>query len=271
MGGHWYAQDGTPVHWQPDGKDTTLRHARKQGLVPGFSGVTSVLAKPGLDVWKENQILEAAFNMPVPIPEREDGDQYPAWKSEVKKLAAERGNKARNRGLEIHNAIEEYIKLGPHPDFPIEWEKYITVVEAEIKDAFTLSLRDLEAETTFACGLGYGGMIDGLARPTTVTGGFSGRTNGILLDWKTKDTEFGDKTRLAYDDHGMQLAAYRYGIGIESAICANVFISPSANVRIHVWDESELVRLFDKFKACLTLWQIDRKYNSAFREINHDH
>ena len=262
--GHWYSQSGEPVHFQEDGKDTTLRHARKQGLVPGFSGVTSVLAKPGLDKWKEGQLLEAAFNTPVPLPDYDDGDQYSAWASEVRRLAAERSTKARDRGSEIHDAIEEYIKVGLHPDFPVEFEPYITGVQSALKDELGLDLRTLEAETTFACRLGYGGMIDALSR-----------SEAVLLDWKTKDKEFDDKTKLAFDEHGMQLAAYRYGIGVDpqfpysfigalNATCANVFISPSAKIRIHVWDEEELQRLFEKFKLCLKLWQADRKYDSSF-------
>ena len=184
------------------------------------------------------------------------------WKTEVRRLAAERSTKARDRGSEIHDAIEEYIKVGLHPDFPVEFEPYITGVKSALKDELGLDLRALEAETTFACGLGYGGMIDALSR-----------SENILFDWKTKDKEFDDKTKLAFDDHGMQLAAYRYGIGtfnsyerpeLIGATCANVFISPSAKIRIHVWDEEELQRLFEKFKLCLKLWQADRKYDSSF-------
>ena len=33
-GQHWYTLTGEACHVQPDGKNTTLRHARKQHLVP---------------------------------------------------------------------------------------------------------------------------------------------------------------------------------------------------------------------------------------------
>ena len=263
--GHWYTREGESCHFV-EGKngvmrDATLRDARKLGLVPGFSGVTSVLAKPGLDKWKENQILEAAFSTAVPLPEMVDGDQYSAWKLNVKTLASERSLKARDRGTEIHNAIEEYIKVGLHEDFPVEFEPYIVGVESALKDELGLSLSALEAETTFSSTLGYGGMIDGLTRSTVYS---MDEAHGLLLDWKTKDKEFDDKTKLVFDEHGMQLAAYRHGVGLESAVCANVFISPSAKIRIHIWKEDELVRLFDKFKTCLKLWQQDRKYDSGW-------
>jgi hypothetical protein len=247
--GHWYSRSGKPCHFidTPKGsRDATLRDARKLGLVPGFSGVTSVLSKPGLDKWKENQLLEAAW-------QESDEDDFPAWCGKVKKLASERGNKARDRGLEIHDAIEEYIKTGLHKDFPMEFEPYIVAVQSAIKDELGLSLRALEAETTFSSPLGYGGMIDALKR-----------SHPVLLDWKTKDKEFDEKTKLVFDDHGMQLAAYREGIGLSDAVCANVFISPSANVRVEIWKEEELQRLYEKFLTCLKLWQLDRKYDSSY-------
>ena len=63
----------------------------------------------------------------------------------------------------------------------------------------------------------------------------------------------------------MQLAAYREGLGLPNAVCANVFISPSAKVRIHIWEESELEVLWRKFQLALELWKIDRNYDSAFK------
>ena len=252
--GHWYTQSGEPCHFveKKDGtmRDATLRDARKLGLVPGFSGVASVLAKPGLDAWKENQLLEAALNCTYNEAFADEDD----WKKTVKTLARERSNEARDKGLAVHDAIEEYIKRGLHSDFPFEYEPYIVGVGEALKEALSLDLRALEAETTFACGLGYGGMIDALSR-----------SPAVLLDWKTKDKEFDDKTKLAYPEHGMQLAAYRYGVDMYDAVCVNVFISPSANVRIHVWEEDELRKLWRKFNLCLKLWKEDRDYDSFFK------
>src|SRR5210317_339595 len=177
--GHWYTQEGEPCHFvegkNGESRDATLRDARKLGLVPGFSGVTSVLSKPGLDKWKEGQLLDAAWSL-VPSDGDMESIEPVDWKSEVKRFAAERSLKARDRGSEIHNAIEEYIKVGLHEDFPVEFEPYIVGVQSKLKDVLGLDIRALEAETTFASPLGYGGMIDALLRSTPV-----------LLDWKTKD------------------------------------------------------------------------------------
>jgi hypothetical protein len=62
---HWYFPDGTPLHEvaRADGKDTrptSLRDARKLGLFPSVTNVLSILAKPGLDAWK--QVILAALS-----------------------------------------------------------------------------------------------------------------------------------------------------------------------------------------------------------------
>jgi hypothetical protein len=255
MAGHWYDKKGNPQHFvqgkNGERRDATLRDARKHHWAPGFSGVTSVMAKPGLTAWFENQLLEAAWE--VAPPSTEDDARYQVWKTDVKTAARERSLKARDRGSEIHDAIEHFIK--DEKWNYTEFGSYVENVDLAIQDAFSLDLKGLEAETTFSSSLGYGGMIDGLRR-----------SEPLLLDWKTKDKEWTDKTKLVFDEHGMQLAAYRHGVGLESAVCANVFISPSAKIKIHIWEEDELQRLFEKFKTCLTLWQQDRKYDSGWTE-----
>ena len=62
---HWYFPDGTPLHQVPraDGKGsrpTSLRDARKLGLFPSVTNVLSILAKPGLEAWKQEQAILAA-------------------------------------------------------------------------------------------------------------------------------------------------------------------------------------------------------------------
>ena len=50
---HYYLPDGTPVHGD-------LRQARKANALPSVTTILSVLAKPGLDNWKqETAILQS--------------------------------------------------------------------------------------------------------------------------------------------------------------------------------------------------------------------
>ena len=53
-GGHWYTQDGKPMHWvdKADGKgtrNTTLRDARKLNLLPSVTNILKLLNNPELN------------------------------------------------------------------------------------------------------------------------------------------------------------------------------------------------------------------------------
>lgn len=66
---HWYFPDGSPLHEveRADGKGTrptNLRDARKLGLYPSVTNILSVLAKPGLNAWKQEQAILAALTLP---------------------------------------------------------------------------------------------------------------------------------------------------------------------------------------------------------------
>jgi len=65
---HWYTVDGQTAY----GK--TLRDARKECLLPSPSSINSMLAAPGLELWKQQQILEACLTMPESELAKYDGD-----------------------------------------------------------------------------------------------------------------------------------------------------------------------------------------------------
>ena len=84
---------------------------------------------------------------------------------------------------------------------------------------------------------------------------------GIVVDFKTK--EFGvDDAVPAYDENLMQLAAYRFGLGVPFARCANVFASVSypGLVKIHEWSDEDLQRGWAMFQALLTFWKLKNKF-----------
>jgi hypothetical protein len=60
----------------------------------------------------------------------------------------------------------------------------------------------------------------------------------------------------------MQLAAYRVGLGVPEAKCANIFVSrtnPGLTV-IKNWTEDEVVRGWEQFKCLLRFWQLKHNY-----------
>ena len=86
-----------------DGSDrpTTLRDARKFDLVPSVSTLLKVVAKPGLEVWKNEQMLLAALTLPRAQNETEKAfiARIVADSKETGKQAAERGTRVQNKGV----------------------------------------------------------------------------------------------------------------------------------------------------------------------------
>ena len=70
---HWYTRAGNPMYTiiGKNGKErnTTLRDARTLDLVPSVTTILGVAAKPGLEKWKQEQVLLAALTLP-----RQDGE-----------------------------------------------------------------------------------------------------------------------------------------------------------------------------------------------------
>ncbi len=61
---HWYTMQAEACHWQEDGKPTTLRHARRQNLVPSVSSVLGVIEKPQLSKWKADEMVRHCLQNP---------------------------------------------------------------------------------------------------------------------------------------------------------------------------------------------------------------
>ena len=103
---HWYKLDGTPVHKLPtaDGRGerpTTIRDAQRLGLYPSVTSVLGLLAKPGLEKWKLDQVALATLRTPKTAEESED-----YWCSRVRNAAFEQVEEAADLGTMIHGALE---------------------------------------------------------------------------------------------------------------------------------------------------------------------
>ena len=244
---HWYERDGTPRYTvkAKDGSDraTTLRDAKKWGYVPSVTTILNVAAKPGLERWKQEQMLLAALTLPR-APEEDE-------QSFIHRVVAdskEQGKQAAERGTRIHAAIESFyegIMLADMADYQVG-------VADEIEK--TYGLKDFASEKAFAHELGFGGKVD--LHNATYNGG-----QGIVLDVKSK--EFSDPAKVdAYDEHCMQLAAYRVGLQIPNAVCANVFVSATVPglVVIKEWSQEELTRGWGMFQSLLSFWQIKNSH-----------
>ena len=235
---HWYTKDGKPCHTQPDGKDTTLRHARKQDLVPSVTEITNVMDKPGLNRYLINQTLEAAYG----LDDRNYVD-YLDWCKEVRQKASEHSEQAKLAGIAIHDALDKAFRGKEVPD---EHLSTVDSVSAALYGVYG-DMQEAKPEVTFATDL-YGGTVD-LVAP------------GVIVDYKRKADGWdlkkdGTPKKMWYvESHAAQLAPYRAGLGLFDHKCANVFIDPDDNVYIHEWAEEDLAKGLTIFQDCLKLWK----------------
>lgn len=245
---HWYGQDGSPQYTvkAKDGSDrpTTLRDARKFNLVPSVTTIMKVMAKPGLDVWKNEQLLLAALTLP-----RVEGESEKAFIARVVADSKETGKRAAEAGTLIHESIERFYAGEKDVKHREAAEAFQAAVTARFGSMAMIP------EASFSSPKGYGGKVDLYCGKNAVL------PEGLVLDSKTKD--FGpDDEVVAYDENLMQLAAYRMGLELPHARCANVFVSRThpGLVRIHEWTEEELIRGYRMFGALLTFWKLKNKF-----------
>ncbi len=229
-------------------RPTTLRDARQLSLVPSVTTIIKCAAAPALTNWMVDQGILAALTLP-----RNPDEAEAWWLERVKKDAQEQARAAAERGTEIHAAIEAHYAGYGSP----EHAALVGAVDDAICGRFGMEL-DWYAEPAFAHPLGFGGKADLLSHPTT---------NDVLLDVKTKDA-WAEGTKLHWDEHAIQLAAYRHGLGRPEATCANVFVSRQEpwQVSIHTWDEADLQRGWRMFLGLLDYWKAKAGYESGWQE-----
>ena len=233
--GHWYTKDGAPaytIEGKTGVRNTTLRDARKLGLLPSVTTINGMLSKAGLDTWKQQQVLLAALTLPRLADEPESD-----WLSRVMQDSKATGREAAERGTAIHAVIEAYFDQVYMPEKP----PYLDSVSKALLDAFGNQL--WLSEKSFGHPLGFGGKCDLMAK------------SGFVVDFKTKDADL-DKVDV-YFEHEMQLAAYREGLGVPNARCAIVFVNGTTNqVKLIEVEEQKLQNGWECFQHLLRVYQI---------------
>ncbi len=243
MAGHWYDKHtGAPKHTVPNKskggqRAVTVKDARHLKLVPSVSGIIGVAASPGLDEWKVQQVLAACMEWPYTKDLDKDN-----WIKNIRQSAGKIQGDAAERGRLVHSSLEQY-----YIDGSIDADNYNEVVKETIK-FMNNKFKNTEwiTEKTFAYN-GYGGTCD-----LSSTQG-----NGIILDFKTKDTD-DPKKMVAYMSHAMQLAAYREGLLVPKAKCYNLFISVKKPglVVLKEWTEEEIRKAYKMFNCLLDYWYL---------------
>lgn len=238
MSEHWYDRGGAPRYTVPAAngfqRPTTLRDARKLNLVPSVTTVLNIAAKPGLTLWMQRQVLLAALTLP-----RMDDESEDTFIARILEDSKAQARAAADAGTDIHASIQGFYE----GQSVVKHREHVEACTRTITDAF--GYHGWIAERSFAHELGFGGKVD-LHSPT-----------GVVIDIKTKEFTEGDKVE-GYDEHLMQLAAYRVGLGIPEARCANVFVSRSVPglCKLIEWSADDLARGWKMFVHLLTYWQL---------------
>lgn len=231
-GGHWYKANGEPCY-EIEGKNgkarpTTLRDARKLNLYPSVTGVIRLMDAPGLTRWLVQTAIESALTLP-----RIEGETSDAFLIRVEADRKAQAEAARNRGTEIHGAIEKHYRneLGES-----SWSPWIVEAVGEINTV--CGVQTWKPERSFADPRGYGGKTDL-------------HSGEWVLDFKTIDK---DVPKTLFDEHICQLAAYREGLNIPGARAGILYVQrerPAAKlIEASAFD---LDRGWEMFQALLAL------------------
>jgi hypothetical protein len=236
---HWYDRDGKPAYSviAKNGlpRPTTLRDARKLNLVPSVTGILNCAAKPALEAWKLNQMMLACLTI-----QKVEGETEERFIDRIIKDSKEHAKMAAERGTSVHTALEKSYEGVFHSDY---MEHSIGTQNA-VEEHF--GTPNWNTEKSFCHESGFGGKVD--------LHSTDGR--GVVIDFKTK--EFSDPNAVeAWDEQLMQLCAYRVGLGIPEARCANVFVSVTVPglVKVVEWTDDEMKKGWEMFSALLKYWQ----------------
>src|SRR3974390_2135758 len=106
---HWYRRDGEPLHSVPAAsgelRPTTVRDARKLGLLPSVTNVLGVISKPELVEWKMTQAVLAALTLP-----RLAGEELGVFAKRVVEDAQSQVRGAAEFGTAFHAGAERVAK-----------------------------------------------------------------------------------------------------------------------------------------------------------------
>ena len=246
---HWYQRDGSPLHTvlsaKGEPRPTTLRDARKLGLLPSVTNILGVIAKPELTAWLQEQAVMAALTLP-----RLPGESEDAFAKRVVEDSLTTRDGAADFGTAFHHGAEQIAKS-------------LEVDRADLLTPWLYLYRDWFQANIVSCRWteqrvvssrhGYAGTADLLIEH---------KIHGLcLVDLKTMKLNPKYKIK-PYSTWCYQLAAYRSALGVR-AKCINIIVNsvvPEPPVE-HVWFEEELDLGWQAFMAARQLWVIEKGYD----------
>jgi hypothetical protein len=249
---HWYYPDGRACHEviaTSSGlpRPTTLRDARKLGLIPSVTNILNMKAKPALNTWLQDNAILAALNT-----ERRPGELEEDWHSRIAEESDRIGKEAAELGQLIHEQVEQFnlhrafLGTGEIVEYVRGYETWFHENVVEV----------IGAEDSVV-GPGYAGRRDLCAIVK-----HEGRNRRAVIDVKSQKLKGKPKANF-YIEWSMQLAAYAEP-NREPEDEAPLLISlaiPSDRkdaVQPKVWENYD--QALRAFRACQTLWCFDKDY-----------
>lgn len=241
---HYIEMSSRPGELRPT-RITDVKKWWKEGkkIEPSVTNIQGILAKPQLTNWIIDQHLEQAYSL-----NPADYQSLDLWLDACHYKADTQMDKAPSAGSDLHKCMDDYDnrRLGnDHPMFALC---------QKVHNEIASRLDDLDAayttEQNFVSELGYGGQVDLHI--------YTGNDVHLINDYKTKLTKDKFKPgKMAYMEHYVQLAAYRKGLGLDKARCANIFVClEDGQIDFHEHKEEDLIKGWEIFKKCLEIWNL---------------
>lgn len=252
-GGHWYDPitrklvlevPMTSKGREGEVRPPTLRDARKYGWRPSVTTLLSILAKPGLDIWKVQEAVRTTrlFGRDMLTPEVE-------YVKRIVEASQERVEEAAEFGTKVHYALSMGF---------IDWSMMLTNTEDPYRAIANEVLNWCRAaglecersEHSFISPLGWAGTVDFL-------GTYQGKP--VIVDFKTQEFDNPKDANFYDPEHPLQLAGYDLGVnahtvgGLAGVQYMSIIISRTTLgcIATKIWPDQQRYRA-----AFLTLWEL---------------
>lgn len=225
-----------------------IKDAITNWWLPSVTTIMQVKSKPGLEKWKQQQVLMAALTST-----RLEGETDEVFCNRIIDDSQEISKKAIETGKDFHAAAEMFIKDHIMYNTDPAINTFLSELH-EILYGFAVRFGPISwvSEKPFVnLELEFAGTPD-----------LVGLTDNhlIVIDYKTCDL---DKWTEPYPEHQMQIAAgcTSLNYGGKTNIGFNIYVDRnSGKLLVREWSYEEIDKGWDAFKACNILWKFDNKW-----------
>jgi len=213
----------------------TLRDARKLGLLPSVTEILKVIAKPAVEIYKQNQILQSALTLP-----RIEGEDLDSFALRVELDSDQHREKAADLGTRIHAAIAGSLQGQPVSE---DMQPYMQEWIACRNDIVVMNTEMQVGSEQ----LGYAGTLD--------LQGLDVSRNRAIFDFKSQDVKDGKAN--FYPEWAMQLAAYAQAMASPHKL-VSVVVSTNELTKgflyTHIWPREQSY-YYEAFQQAFGLWR----------------